>query len=1168
MLDDREVRLLLAALRDISLTPGQASEILEKIVDNPAQPLTEPSSEIVPQDRPVTASYFPQTEQVDDHQKSGIARTSAWTPTDVPVTTPHILVPGASTAGDQERAHLPGQNEQWLDSPASFAVESEIASGGLGRILLARDEYLGRQVAIKEVLPKRADSPDLVRRFFQEARVTGQLEHPGIVPVYSLGIQQDGKPFYVMKLVKGTTYAEAIDSYHRQRSSKRDLSLDFDRLLRNFVDICQAVAFAHSRGVLHRDLKPQNVMLGDFGETIVVDWGLAKILANPENDVPDDGGIESTSGVQTHAGIILGTPAYMSPEQAMGSLDRLDQRSDVFALGSILYEVLVGFPPFQGRDKQEILSKCRSGIFTAPRIIDPKIPPALDAVCRKALAWQPQDRYPDAKSLAEEIIRWQAGETVAAYREPLPMRIFRWMRRHRSLVYGASAAVLSMIALVTAFGMLERWSDQRRDIEIAGLLQEGQREIVSRNWQVARDPLVRAMTLAKEDSSHKLRLAEAESLLESVDQQLAILRDKRKAAEDFNRFQDLQTTVLFHQSFPRDTDEQDLRETALRALRVFGIADPTSSLTIDDSLYGVDESQQIRTGCRELCFLVATAGSQAASGRPPEEEIERSLRWLDLAESLGPPLKSYYLARARLLGLLGMAKEAAEATRAAECTEPAEASDFFLLAEGSYAQQEFESAKDWLQAALQIDPSRFSALYLLCACDLQLGHWEESIRGLTACAGLRPEFLGTYLLRGYAWGELGDLAAAERDFSTAERIAPREPALFNNRGIVRLRNGHFDKAIDDFRAAIQWMPESPVGHINLAEAYRAQGDLPQALSALERAIELAPNQATAYRSRGRILIDTLQLDEATRDLRRAISLEQNRRFRAKDHTELGKVLQRRNDLEGALAEYEAAIATYPESSEAHLLMGIALVDRGEVRLAMDALDRYEELTSEATKRPNAQESESTQNAARSAFHRERSLLRMAVGTDIWGAFTDSILATKLDPDSTKHSQPSDRNRIAILQSRRGWSLLGPTAWRMALDDFDAAAKNPRADGEPFAGRGYAKALLGDYRAAIEDAEKALSLGPRNPEHLFNIACIYSQASARAQTDPAEVEPTKRSAEYAERADRLLRESLELTPPESQASWIRTMYADIALDPIRHLPLLRKWSEELQEGVEH
>jgi eukaryotic-like serine/threonine-protein kinase len=320
-------------------------------------------------------------------------------------------------------------------------------------VFVARDEELKREVALKEIQARHADDPEAWARFLLEAEVTGGLEHPGIVPVYGLGVYPDGRPFYAMRLIKGDSLRAAIRAHHAAASSApRPLTLR--QLLDRFVDVCNAIAYAHARGVLHRDLKPSNVMLGKYGETLVVDWGLAKLMERADPDLPE-GPLQPSLGTDpsmTRTGTALGTPAYMSPEQAAGRLDLLGPASDVYSLGATLYFLLTGRSPFERGEPEALLGRVERGAFPPPRQVNGAVPAALEAVCLKAMARLPADRYPSARALADDVEHWLADEPTAAFREPLAVRLGRWGRRHRPLVAGAAALLVTAVAALGTAG--------------------------------------------------------------------------------------------------------------------------------------------------------------------------------------------------------------------------------------------------------------------------------------------------------------------------------------------------------------------------------------------------------------------------------------------------------------------------------------------------------------------------------------------------------------------------------------------------------------------------------------------------------------------------------------------------------------------------------------------
>jgi eukaryotic-like serine/threonine-protein kinase len=451
----------------------------------------------------------------------------------------HVVL-GKLSPGDQE-------------SRDRYTLTHLHAKGGMGRVWLARDASLGRQIALKELRPDQADNSVVCSRFLYEAKITAQLEHPGIVPVYELGERE--APYYTMRFVKGRTLSETIRAFHKKRTTGEANTVEQVELLTTFVAVCHAVAYAHSRGVIHRDLKGQNIVLGNFGEVMVLDWGLAKRIgpseldnaneaaapatigdmapngaaaefsseqatlatdgaANRENDprtlaedliqqpasVANSGSKARVGGNANHLsdpssnggaafrsgrgsrpetnresgagpegtlqGQLLGTPAYMAPEQAQGRHDLVDERTDVYGLGAILYEILTGRPPFIAPKTSEIIRKVCQEAPIPPRQVVETVTPALEAVCLRALSKVPAKRYASASELAQEIQRHMADEPVTAYAEPWLARTQRWMRRHKRFVTGAAALVCTLaVCLAIGFVLV---SKEKKEAETQG----------------------------------------------------------------------------------------------------------------------------------------------------------------------------------------------------------------------------------------------------------------------------------------------------------------------------------------------------------------------------------------------------------------------------------------------------------------------------------------------------------------------------------------------------------------------------------------------------------------------------------------------------------------------------------------------------------------------------
>lgn len=328
------------------------------------------------------------------------------------------------------------------------------AKGGLGEVWLAIDEELKREVALKELRKKHAGSVENRERFLLEAEITGGLEHPGIVPVYGMGRYSDGRPYYAMRFIRGESLRAAIDAHYAAEQSDPDpgaRSLALRHLLGVLIQVCRTVEYAHSRGVLHRDLKPANIMLGKYGETLVVDWGLAKSENRQSHDVDGStakSGSTSGSSLQTQAGSAIGTPAYMSPEQAEGRLDDLGPATDIYSLGATLYHIVAGRPPVEANTLAGMIDIVRSGRIPPARTIRPGVPLALDAICRRAMSLRPANRYPSAQAMADDLEHWLADEPVVAWREPWTATLARWTRRHRSAALAGTFAAFILIGAI------------------------------------------------------------------------------------------------------------------------------------------------------------------------------------------------------------------------------------------------------------------------------------------------------------------------------------------------------------------------------------------------------------------------------------------------------------------------------------------------------------------------------------------------------------------------------------------------------------------------------------------------------------------------------------------------------------------------------------------------
>lgn len=365
---------------------------------------------------------------------------------------------GQTRTGERTQVQMEVDIQSELGIEARYTGLQFLDRGGLGIVCVGHDERLHRDVALKFIDDHHSSLPECLQQFLIEAEVTGRLEHPGVVPVYGLGRTVTGRPFYAMRYIHGETLDDAIERYHKGAADLESKSLVRHQLLTRFMSVCNTIAYAHNRGIVHRDVKPANVMLGRYGETLVVDWGLAMPIGRDE--VARASGErtlmpESARRASQSSSATAGTPSYMSPEQAAGT-QAVGMASDVYSLGATLYKLLTGQAPYTGKTAHEILLAVRNGEFPRPRSINSEVPAALEAICLKAMALKPQDRYPSALALSKDVEHWLADEPVSVQPESFVARGGRWFRRHRAAAFTGVVSLIAISAILALANLRSR----------------------------------------------------------------------------------------------------------------------------------------------------------------------------------------------------------------------------------------------------------------------------------------------------------------------------------------------------------------------------------------------------------------------------------------------------------------------------------------------------------------------------------------------------------------------------------------------------------------------------------------------------------------------------------------------------------------------------------------
>ena len=1020
---------------------------------------------------------------------------------------PHAREPSAPTDTD-----LPTDRREEPESTARatlrdaahlgrYPVLGPLGAGGMGEVLAVRDRELEREVAIKVVRDARI-SPAALARFVDEARLTGQLEHPGVVPVYELGWDA-GLPYFTMKRVQGQTLADRLDAMRDGPLAPGELH----SLLQILLRVADTLAYAHAQGVIHRDLKPANIMTGEFGEVYVMDWGLGKRLgveADPESAAegsvqarPHDGGAATTrllADSATRDGDVVGTPAYMPPEQAAGRVAEIDQRSDVYALGAILYEILAGRPPHGGGTRWHAIARAAEGTLEPPSTLVPDraIPRELEAIALRAMAHDPADRYPTAGAMRADLDRYLAGGMVSAARYTPIQALRHWARRHRAFVRVAAAVLATGVAVGGAFAHRER----RRVAAHLARLEVARARVEALEPRAALDAV--GATLA--GASAAVELEPSIDELRRYAEHLAMLGRIAEAQAELARLA------------PTD-------ELARRGLHeVYLAMGATAERARDYALAELVLGQAIALGLgdeRPAAHLAHVRAAREARARRHAEAIERRLRQADageLEEELVYRLATSELASYRSRATVERLCAELVAARLELLFATREALMPVIAAEDATAGSPTGVAAldTWL--AWQVptpvvgprppdpDPAQQSlverALTRLVSDEARrvrrttrVRPWPELLAAaqarVLAAKGphratrlrLSAEVLGmlgepagaTDALAGYLWAEWDE----HRAMSAGRALAWLTPRSARAASLLRELAGLDETSTAPRRWGVntRWWQEvardlarahrgegstepEPAGreptdaasYVIRGLARDAQGDRAGALADYARALELDPAHAPAHANRGNLHRRAGDLAAALADHTRAIELDPGQ---APYYTNRGNVLAAMGDGAGALRDYDRAIELDPAPPEPYNNRGATYQQAGDLTRAI---------------RDYGLAIERDSHYAFAWIN--RGLARLKRGEhDL--AIADLTEAIALD------------SRSAPARGGRGQARLARGDHLGAMEDLRAALELDPTDARLHAGLGRARAASGDQAGAIVDYTRALDLDPRD-----------------------------------------------------------------------------------------
>ncbi|MDB5349246.1 MAG: serine/threonine protein kinase [Planctomycetota bacterium] len=803
------------------------------------------------------------------------------------------------------------------DGPVRYHRIRPYARGGLGEVFVAEDLALHREVALKRIRPQYATDPAVRRRFLREVEITARLDHPGIAPIHELIYDQKGRPWYVMRFVKGKTFRAEIEQFYTkekgQASDGADRALEFRNMLGRFVSVCETMVYAHRRGVVHRDLTPSNVMLGDYGETIVLDWGLATASGESHEGVANPTMISSPPDASLMmSGQLLGTPAFMAPEQADGRQSAIGPATDVYCLGAILYMIVTGRPPYQGHDLVSVLKKIQAGEFDPPRQVRADVPPALQAICLKAMCIEPKGRYDSPRDLARDIERWMADEVVSVYREPIAERARRWAGKHRTAIT-TTTAVLLLAAILGGYSWISSLNRRWR---------------VESEVQVTLDRAVRIGSQARDKSD----LALYGKAVSEIEDSIAKLTTVGGSSPQRSRAEGMLASLkhdLSDTKFERDLDEARLLGASVEdghfnthaKVSEYKRLFRENGLDLDN-LSNAKAAELVRSSrLRER--LVAVLDDLVL------DEPSQRYKYAGIADSADGDETSKRFRHAMIERDLPTMRKAAHGLEIGRLG----AIRLYVVGNALYKVRELDEAARFLDESRQLHANDFWINLTLTQVlsDMKPPQLARAIPHYAAAIALRPDSPGVHLNYGNARLAIGDVEGALSEYRQAIKQKPEYAQAHYALGYGLASRQLWDAAIAEYRAAIRFLPDyAEAYNAHVVAVFQKEGNPDRAINEFREALKLESRDAGLHYGLGTALRAGGNTGDAIEEFGKATQLKAGF-FWA--HHSRGNALQAIGRFDEAIGEHRTAVDLRPEYWT-HYGLGMALKDKGDAKAAI------------------------------------------------------------------------------------------------------------------------------------------------------------------------------------------------------------------------------------------
>ena len=913
-----------------------------------------------------------------------------------------------------------------------YQLEKELGQGGMGTVYLAADPVLDRRVALKVMT---LEGIEATGRFMREVRASAKLKHPHIVQIYEVGTQGRFN-YFTMEHIDGGSLDELIDA--KKLSPKRIAEV--------ICDIAAALHYAHRQGIIHRDIKPGNILIDKQGQTYLTDFGLAKELAGMDRSL-------------TMSGTVIGTPDYMSPEQARGERDKVDARSDIFSLGATLYYSLTGASPFKDSDLYQVLNRVINKDPLLPTKTANNFHRDLETICMKCLEKEPARRYQTAGELADDLKRFLEGESIQARRAGLITKLIKKARRNKPaalVMLGATVVLLSLISYFMVSSILTG-----RKIET--YRQNAYSSFKNKNYEEASVWYNKALTLLPDDTK-------MQELLKNCGQH----KDKKESAKK-----------------------------VLKALEASG-------LTVDDKMRIANKALEIDPSCAE-------AYQEIGYIYLAEKDYERAFETFSKAIEMNPAMVHSYYKRGYITAdIRGDSSGAIPDFKKVVELAPDSYLGYYSKGYMELETGDFKATIADMTRAIEIRPDYADAYYHRGYGYLKEGEYKQAIADYTKTIELRPDLAGAYEERGTAYRHEDNCEQAIIDYSKAMELKPGKADVYLGRGMVYNLKGNYDRAIADFTKAIELArdraselkPELDDAYFYRARAYGNKKNYEPAIADYTKAIELKPDYAEAYAERGFTYRQKGDYDRAIADLNKVIELKPDY---VNGYNWRGDVYTLKENHRQAIADYTKSIKLKPGQADIYRKRGtayvgtanpfLALVDYNKaIELAHDVSDNYyyrayfyrtqgkrDEALADYNKAIELKPDEPVYYAERAGLYLKKN--------DSNKALADYSKAIELARDRAGELKPSD----AELYLKRADIYLKKSDFKEAFSDFNAAIKLKPDDAEFYGFRGNAHVKVGNYQLALDDFSKAIKLNPNDAATYNNRGLVYDRMN---KYDPA------------------------------------------------------------------